>query len=82
MTGNPSLTGISVNLPNLVTDHLNDPIQVENFRRAMRSWFAAYTPGFDTRFGPFDLEGSFYAYEVLDELLSAYVQLAANPVQS
>lgn len=80
--GDFSTTGMPVNLQQHLADYFYDPMQVENYRRLLRSMFTAYLPGNEERFGPFDREGFVHAYEVIDELFSGYVQLAANPVQA
>lgn len=81
-TGNPSTTGITPTLSELLTDYFHDPIQVENYRRALRSWFAAFAPNWSEGFGPFNLEGNWYTYEVMDELLSVLTQQAAKDLKS
>lgn len=79
---NVHVTGLPVNLSQLIQDNFSDPLTVENYRRALRTWVCAFVPvGIDQTLSPFSLEGTMYAYELLDELLSGFIQQAANQTE-
>lgn len=79
--GSTLATGIMPQLSTFVADYFSDPVEVENVRRAVRSWFAHYIPDYAERNNPFNLEGNAAAFEAVDELLSVMVRRACQNEQ-
>lgn len=68
--GDSLQTGKSPDVQALLDAYFSDPMQVESYRRLLRSMFSSFIVDFEGNFSPFNFDGSRAAYEILDELLS------------